>query len=514
MPSPPITLPIALPEDLDALKALVLELSDQLASRTLEIEHLKLLIAKLKRMQFGRKSEKLERQIEQLELKLEDLEIEQAETAAPKSAATDRRPREPRKPLPAHLPRETHDHFPDEPACPQCGGELKRLGEDVSEQLELIPARFKVIRHVRHKLACACCECIVQGAAPSRPIERGLAGPALMAHVMVSKYCDHQPLYRQSDSYAREGVELSRSTLADWVGQGSWLVSPLVDAIRQYVMAARKIHGDDTPVPVLAPGNGKTKTGRIWTYVRDDRTSGSPDAPAVWFAYSASRGGEHPQSHLKDFTGILQADAFAGYNAIYASGRVKEAACMAHARRKFHDLHVARPTELNTEALRRIGELYDIERDIRGKPPDERKRVRQARAKPLLIDLERWLRETLASLSQKSETSKAIQYALNQWQALVFYIDDGVVDIDNNSAERALRAVALGRKNYLHFGADSGGERAAAMYTLIGTCRLNGINAQAYLAYVFAHIAEHPINRIAELLPWAVADKIGFAVPV
>jgi transposase len=256
---------------------------------------------------------------------------------------------------------------------------------------------------------------------------------------------------------------------------------------------------------VLAPGNGKTKTGRIWTYVRDDRTSGSTDAPAVWFAYSASRGGEHPQSHLKDFTGILQADAFAGYDAIYANGRVKEAACIAHARRKFHDLHVARPTELNTEALRRIGELYDIERDILGKPPDERKRARQARAKPLLIDLERWLRETLASLSQKSETSKAIQYALTQWQALVFYIDDGVVDIDNNSAERALRAVALGRKNYLHFGADSGGERAAAMYTLIGTCRLNGINAQAYLAYVF--------GRIAELLPWAVADKIGFAVP-
>jgi len=399
-----------LPDDIDALKAMLLareaalqasearvaHLSAELSTRTAEIEHLKLVLAKLKRMQFGRRSEKLDQQIEQLELKLEDLEAEEAvaEAKAPVDVAP--RKKAERKPLPADLPREERVLRPALDACPDCNGKLAPLGEDVSEQLEFVPASFRVIRHVGPKLACACCDRIVQAPAASRPIERGLPGPGLLAHVLVAKYADHLPLYRQSVIYAREGVELERSLLASWVGAASTLLRPLGEALRRHVFAAAKLHADDTPLPVLAPGNGKTRTARLWTYVRDDRASGATEPPAVWFAYSPDRKGEHPQAHLAGFTGVLQADAYAGFNAIYDSGRVVEAACWAHARRKFYDLHAARPSPLTTEALRRIGELYAIEGAIRGKPPDERRAERQARARPLLDDLERWLQATLA----------------------------------------------------------------------------------------------------------------------
>jgi len=514
----------ALPDDIEALKAMLRQRDAQIghlqdvvdsqkaaiASGKAEIEHLKLLIAKLRRMQFGRKSEKLDRQIEQLELRLEDLEAD--EGAAPvEILKTPRTAPEQvqRRPLAEHLPREVQTHMPASgETCTECGAPMKPLGEDVSEQLEYVPASFRVIRHVRPKFACSCCDHIAQAAAPSRPIERGLAGPGLLAHVLVTKFADHVPLYRQSVMYAREGVELDRSLLAKWVGHSAMLLQPLVEVLRRHVMTATKLHADDTPVPVLAPGNGKTKTGRLWVYVRDDRASADTTPPAVWFAYTPDRKGIHPQQHLEAFSGTLQADAYGGYQAIYQTGRVGEAACWAHARRQFYELHAARPNALNTEALERIGALYKVEESIRGKPPDERRAYRQTHAQPLLDQLHTWLTATLETLSRKSDTSRAILYALNRWEALTRYCGDGQLEIDNLPVERALRGVAIGRRNYLFAGADSGGERAAAIYSLIGTAKLNDVDPEAYLRYVLARIAEHPINRVDELTPWRVADQL------
>jgi transposase len=520
-----------LPDDIAALKALLLAseqalrerdsaiaqrdeivagLREQLTTNGVEIEHLKLMIAKLRRMQFGRKSEKLDHQIEQLELQLEDLQATEAE-AEREMPPTDRAPRArpARKPLPDHLPRDVKVHAPASDACPACGGGLRHLGEDVAEQLEFVPASFRVIRHVRPRLACNCCDAIVQAPAPSRPIARGIAGPGLLAHILVAKFADHLPLYRQSVIYAREGVELERALLANWVGATSALLRPLVDAIRRHVLAGRKLHADDTPIPVLAPGNGKTKTARLWTYVRDDRSAGDVTPAAVWFAYTPDRKGIHPKTHLANFEGVLQADAYAGFNALYADGAIQEAACWAHARRKFHDLYAARPSPLTTEALRRIAELYVIEAEIRGKPPDERLRVRRARARPLLDDLEHWLRASLEKLSRKSDTAAAIQYALNLWPALLRYCDDGLIEIDNSAAERALRGVAIGRRNYLFAGADSGGERAAAIYSLLGTAKLNGVDPEAWLRHVLTQIADHPVNRVDDFLPWNYAAQLA-----
>jgi transposase len=494
--------------DSDALKALVIEKHAlvierevELTSQQDEIQRLKLLIAKLQRMQFGPSSERLARHIDQLELRLEDLETNK--TAKPLPTPQPSATSSPaRQPLPADLPREIETLRPKASACPDCAGELKHLGEDVSEVLEFVPGRFKVIRTVRPKLACNRCDAIVQEPAPHRPIDRGLAGPGLLAHVLVGKYSDHLPLYRQSEIYAREGIELDRSTLAGWVGGASRVLEPLVDAIRQYVLDTTKIHADDIPVPVLAPGTGKTKTGRLWTYVRDDRPSGSTEAPAVWFAYSPDRKSEHPAKHLATFKGRLQADAFPGFNRLYEPGGITEIACWAHVRRKFHDLYEAHQSPIAKEALERIGALYGIEQEIRGRPPDERKMVRNERTRPLLEDLKRWFNACLAKLSKKSDVTLAIHYALGRWTPLLRYCDDGALEIDNNAAERALRAVALGRKNYLFAGSDAGGERAAAMYTLIGSAKLNGIDPEAYLSHVLSCIADHPITRIAELLPW------------
>ena len=499
----------------EALKALVRAQHEQLLWRESEIERLKLLIAKLQRMQFGPKSEKLARQIEQLELRLEDLQAKPAEskpaaTTPPLLIGVPARPV--RGPLPDHLPRQTQRHEPKESVCPDCGGKLSTLGEDVSEVLEYVPASFFVVRHVRPKFSCTKCDHIVQAAAPSRPIERGVAGPGLLAHVLVSKYADHLPLYRQSEIYARQGIELGRSTLADWVGGTSQLLEPLIEVLRRYVTASSKLHADDTPVPVLAPGNGKTKTGRLWTYVRDDRPAGDATAPAVWFAYSPDRKGEHPERHLREFRGTLQADAYAGFNQLYENGRIQEAACWAHVRRKFYDLQQAHASPVASEALERIAALYGIEKEIRGRPAEERRQIRNARARPLLESLRQWFEATLPKLSRKSDTTAAIRYALSRWDALLRYSNDGNIEIDNNAAERALRAVALGRKNYLFAGSDRGGERAAAIYSLIGSAKLNGLDPEAYLHEVLSRIADHPITRIEELLPWNItsdADQVS-----
>src|ERR1700727_785369 len=494
--------------DREALEALVVAQQEKLLTRNSEIEHLKLIIAKLRRMMFGTKSEKIAREVEQLELKLEELET--SEAARPPAAApanSTARRKQKRRPLPEHLPRETHTHMPAEETCPACAGQLSKLGEDVSEMLEYVPASFKVIRHVRPKLSCTKCDVIVQAPAPSRPIERGLAGPALLAHVLVSKYADHCPLYRQSEIFARDGIDLDRSTLADWVGGASHLLSPLIDQIRKHVMAGSKLHADDTPVPVLAPGMGKTKTARLWTYVRDDRPAGEQIPPAVWFAYSEDRKGEHPRQHLSSFSGILQADGYAGFHHLYEGGTIVEAACWAHVRRKFYDIHVANGSALAAEAIQCIGALYDIEREIRGKSVDIRLEIRQARARPLINDLHRWFNKILTGLSRKSDTVAAIRYAFSRWLALTRYLDDGLIEIDNSAAERALRTVALGRKNFLFAGSDAGGERAAAIYTLLGTAKLNGIDPELYLRQVLETIADHPINRIHELLPWSLAAR-------
>jgi transposase len=483
----------------------------QLRSSSEQIERLKMIIEKLRRRVYGVKSEKIIIQLEQLELHLEELESSQAEAEAVvervrPSAEPQKRSR--RKPLPEHLPREVVTHAAQGNCCPGCGGQLRQFGEDVSEQLEYIPDSFKVIRHVRPKFACSGCERVVEAPAPSRPIERGLAGPGLLAHVLVSKFADHLPLYRQSEIYARQGVEIERSTLAGWVGGASDLLAPLIDAIQKHVLAGSKLHADDTPMPVLSPGSGKTKTGRLWTYVRDDRPAGEDTAPAVWFAYSEDRKGEHPRQHLKNFRGGLQADAYAGFHHLYGDGAIYEVACWAHARRKFHEIHVIHASPTTTEALARIGALYAFEEEVRGKPADLRLSVRQARAKPLLDDLRKWMEKALHSLSTKSETAAAIRYALSRWRALSRYTENGLLEIDNSAAERALRAVALGRKNYLFAGSDCGGERAAAMYSLIGSAKLNGLDPESYLRTALTQIADHPISRIEDFLPWNLAQSI------
>lgn len=521
----------SLPEDLNALKRLVLEQRAQLAateeqltltraallSRDVLIEKMKIELMRLKRMRFGRSSEQLDARIAQLELTLEELEASQTQIAAPLTPSSMRSPdlaraKPARKPLPAHLPRESVLHQ-DTCTCRQCGAELKQLGEDVSEVLEYVPSHFKVIRHVRPKLACARCQSITQSAAPERPIARGLAGPGLLAHVLVSKYCDHLPLYRQSEIYARSGVALERSTLADWVGQCSALLAPLVGALRDYVLTGSKLHADDTPVPVLQPGRGSTKQGRLWTYVRDDRPAAGGDPPAVWFAYSPDRKGVHPRTHLKDFNGVLQADGYAGFDRLFNDADpqhpIQEAACWAHVRRKFYDIHAATNSPVAREALQRISELYAIEEQIRGQPPPLRRDIRRVRAGPKLQALHAWFIAARAQLSKKSDLAGAIHYALARWRALTRYCEDGRIEIDNNAAERSLRKVALGRKNYLFAGSDAGGERAAAIYSLLGTAKLCGLDPEAYLRYVLTHIAEHPINRIEELLPWHLAEHLA-----
>jgi transposase/uncharacterized small protein (DUF1192 family) len=446
-----------LPATVAELQALVLEqqaslanMVREIAARDDEIERLKAQIDKLRRMYFGSKSEKLARQIDKLEAQLEDLTAGQG--AAEARGQRDKASKVPsnrgptREPLPPHLPRDEIELTPDS-ACPICATAMQWLGEDVSEQLARVAAAFKVTRTIRHKLCCPDCGHIEQPAMPSLPIEHSIAHPSLLADIAVSKFADHQPLYRQSEIAARDGVTLDRGSMGRWLGQIAQLCVPLVEAIQRYALVPGKVHVDDTPVAVLAPGNGKTVTGRFWVYVRDDRRSGSAEPAAIWFDFSSDRKGVHPQTRLAAFHGIVQADAYSGFDQLYASGEIHEAACWDHARRYIYDVHARTPTADTQQLLEMIGELYSIEADIRGKEPDERLRVRREKSKPLLVKFETTIRAKLTTLSTKSALAKAINYSLNHWAALTFYCEDGRAEISNVLAENALRCVALGRNN-------------------------------------------------------------------
>ena len=497
------------------------------------VAHLELMIAKLRQELYGQRSERKSRLLDQLELQLEELESQASEDelAAERSAQQTtavqafRRKRPSRKPFPEHLPRERLVIAAPE-ACACCGSErLRKLGEDVSETLEVIPRRWKVIQTVREKFSCRDCEGISQAPAPFHVTPRGWAGPSLLAMILFEKYGQHQPLNRQRERYAREGVDLSLSTLADQVGAASFVLRPLYDLIAAHVLAGARLHGDDTTVPVLA--KGRTVTGRLWAYVRDDGPFGGPDPPAALFHYSRDRSGEHPARHLSGYGGILQADAFGGYNRLSDAGRepgpVIPAFCWAHARRKFFQLADLRAAALKRAkgragkqaalisppispgalaAVERIDALFDIEREINGFGAEARLAARAARSAPLVDELEAWMREERARLSRHAPLAKAMDYMLKRWDGFARFLEDGRICLTNNAAERALRPVALGRKAWLFAGSDRGGDRAALMYTLIVTAKMNDIDPQAWLADVLARIAEHPARRLDELLPW------------
>jgi len=515
--------PADLPSDLAAAHAMILaEREARLAAEATgaavrlaldtEIERLRLEIARLRRERFGPSSERSAR-IEQLELKLEDLEEAAAETEAAAAATPDEtgidvrafaRRRPARRPLPEHLPRHRLVH-PGPTACPCCcGTALRKLGEDVTESLERIPASWFVIQHVREKFSCRACETITQPPAPFHPIARGRAGPNLLAEVMVSKFGLHLPLHRQAERFAREGVPIEVSTLADWVGAVTIAVAPLIALIEVHVRAGARIHLDDTPVPVLA--KVKTRTGRLWTVVRDDRPFGGADPPAASYFYSPDRSGEHAEAWLKDFSGIVQADAFSGFNRLYTPGRkpgpIIEAACWAHGRRKLFELADLRRAPMAIEAVKRIDALFEIEREINGLAPEKRSKIRAARSRPLVADLETWLRANRARLSSKSAMANAIDYMLKRWPAFIRFLDDGRICMSNNAAERAVRGIAVGRRNWTFAGSDAGGRRAAAMYTLIETAELNDVDPRAWLADVLTRLPDYPARRLDEMLPW------------
>jgi transposase len=516
----------ALPEDPAALLAVIAALRGELAeeraarraaeldlqAKTLEAERLRVQIARLRHERFGRSSERLAGEVEQLELRLDEVladiaaaggedsaEDEGVAAQAPEETAR----RRGRRPLPESLPRRDAEHLPAEGCtCQACGGALRKVGESVTEILEYRPGRFEMVRHVRPAFSCRACEAMTQAPMPALSIERGRPGPGLLAHVLVSKYCDHIPLYRQSEIYARDGVDLPRGLLAGWVGKAAQLAEPVAEYIGRHVLAGPRVHADDTPIPMLSPGRGRTQTARFWAYLRDDRPFGGPDPPAVFYEFTPDRRGEHPQRRLRDFRGILQADAYSGFNALYEGGRVAEAACWTHARRYFHDEVVANGSPIAREAIERMQPLFAIEAEIHGQPPEARLAARQARSASIMTDLRTWLEATLPRISGKSDLAKAIRYTLAQWTALTLVLRDGRACLSNNAAERQMRPLALGRKNYLFAGSLEGGRRAAIIYTLIGTAELNGWDPQAYLRALLERLAGHPINRLGELMPW------------
>jgi transposase len=546
----PLT-PDQLPDDIAELKRLLLAKDAELLARSSElaikvselaaaknglvvtqltIEKLKAQLAKLRREKFGSSSERIERAIEQLELALEEAEAAkaEAEAAAPQSPEPEASSpdvqsveapapeKKKRRQLPAELPRRDVVHMP-QATCKTCGGsDLRTVSESVTEVLSYVPARFEVTRHVRPACSCRKCETMVQAPMPDLPIPRGMVDASFLAHMIVAKFCDHIPLYRQAEIDARAGVEIDRSQRAEWLGHMAWLLAPLVELTAAQVMAGRIVHADDTPVDVLAPGTGKTKTGRFWVYLRDERSHAGTAPPAVLYRYTPDRKGEHCRAELVNFTGWLHADGYAGFGRLYEIGRLKssdaalvhgpprvaEVGCWSHVRRGFFDEYVEHKGAIAKEALDRIGALFDIERPIAGFPPDIRRAVRQRTARPKIDELAIWLDAQLAKISGKSDLARAIRYARSRWPALTRYLDDGRLEISNNAAENKIRPAALGRKNWLFCGSDTGGIRAAAFYTLIGTARMNGIEPEAWLTDVIARIGAHPIHRLADLLPW------------
>jgi len=474
----------------------------------LKVEDLQGQLAGHRKARFGSKSES----IDQLAFDLqEDREIAEAATAQQSEidqiddTLSDAKPgkrKHSRAPLPDHLERQIEVLSPGE-TCAECGGSLRALGEDVTQELEYIPGHFVIREIVRPRMACSCCEAFAQAPLPSRPINRGRAGPGLLAHVLVGKYCDHLPLYRQSEIYAREKVDLHRSTLTDWVGRSTALLEPLAEHIGKLARAGPALFADDTPVKMQTGSKtGKAQTARMWSYVRDERPWCGQAPPCAWYQFSVDRKGKHPVAHLTGYKGIVHADGYTGFNGLFGDGLASEQACMVHVRRKFVDVFERHGSAIARGTIERIARLYAVEKEARYKSPDERVALRQARAKPIFDDLETWLRQQLPKISGKTKLAEAIRYALGRMPKARAYLDDGQLELDNNICERSIRPLTLGRKNYLFMGSEGGGKAAAIAYTLIETARMNGVDPEGWLTWVLTHIADHKINRIDELAPW------------
>ncbi len=499
-----------LPDDVAALRALVLEQArelDALKTFKAEAERLKAIIDALQRHRFGRRSEQLDP--DQLQLALEEVEaaLAEAEHAREKaSRAPAERPRKTnRGSLPAHLERIEQVVDVENKACPCCGGGLHQIGEDVSERLDVVPTTFRVLLTRRPRYGCRSCEsAVVQAPAPARIIEGGMPTEALIAQVLVAKYGDHLPLYRQAQIYARQGIQLDRSTLADWVGRAAWYLRPLRDHVLERLRRSERLFADETTAPVLDPGRGRTKTGQLWAYARDDRPWGGDDPPMVAYVYAADRKGERAEGHLGDFAGILQVDGYGGYAALVKRRQqVSLAFCWAHVRRKFYELADTSPVA--TEVLRRIAQLYTIEDDVRGQPAGRRQHIRNERSRIIVDDLRSYLEARNRQVSAKAKLGEAIRYALTRWEGLSRFLDDGRVDLDSNTVERSIRPLALNRKNALFAGSDEGGDNWAVIATLIENCKLSGINPHAWLSETLTKLAnDHPANRVGELMPWTV----------
>ena len=497
----------SLPDDPGTLKAMLI-------AERVQNERLRQIIKELQRHRFGRRAETLPE--DQMLLGLEDVEqaaasaeiaTEAADPAERASRTTKRQMN--RGSLPKHLPRVEIVVDIDDYACPCCGKALHRIGEDTSERLDIVPAQFRVLVVRRPKYGCRACEnVVVQAPAPGRLIEGGLPTEATVAQVLVAKYADHLPLYRQAQIYARQGIELDRSTLADWVGRAAFLLRPIHERLLAALKGSTKLFADETTAPVLDPGRGRTKLGQLWAYARDDRPWGGTDPPGVAYVYAPDRKAERPIAHLAGFKGILQVDGYGGYRVLAERGDVQLAFCWSHVRRRFYDLAAAGPAPIASEALECIAGLYAVEKDIRGRNADERRAVRQDRSRPIVDELEPWLRAKLALISQKTKLAEAIRYALSRWDGLTRFLDDGCIEIDSNVVERSIRPIALNRKNALFAGSDGGGEHWAIIASLIETCKLNGVDPYAYLADVISKIVNsHPNSRINELLPWTYQTR-------